>query len=837
MVIQGQRKLDELQRKAVHPVIVCFLYRLGHIEECASQKTGEREFTMRLKLLFTHLVIILAVAWLPVTGHAANPHYDLKVLSSAPDQVTGEDVLVQVLFKGHPIRSEPAVQSRLRQLTFWLNGQPVNPEIRTGRHGHEVLVSGLREGENRLELHHRRQGPLASVDLTAYPVTGPIFSGPQQYPFVCTVTTELGKQPLVDTDGDTGFPVLDEQGSQTGLSRDCSIESYVSFLYRTTGGSWAPLPDDGSRPEDMATAELTDGRIVDFIVRQERGTINRFIYSFATLAEAGDQPWEASTANWNGRLLFHFQGGVGIGHSQGSISNSRALQPDTLEKGYAVIYSTGTRTSPHYNLQVGGETALMVKEHFIKRFGVPDYTVAIGGSGGGIQQYVYSQNHPDLLDGGVPQYSYPDMVTQVIHIGDCELLEYYMDATDRGNPKWQTTSNRSWLVGLNSNDQYPDPFAQIKQMLGYSTAPGMTECIPAWRGLTPLVMNPHFGQADNQELMQPEGVMDDVRWTHYSDAKNIYGVDENGDPRTLFDNVGVQYGLEALREGNITREEFLKLNAQVGGWKQPSEMVQEGFPFLGSISDVLADPTAFDPWSSRNMNLSPDGGATPAPRTEGDLEAIRAAYNSGLVFDGQLNMPVIDWRHYLEEVLDMHNSHQSFSARQRIINRMGNAGNQVIWFTDARPTDYSDPDRPEPREEFNQTWMALEVLHDWITNIQQNPELGIAANRPMEARDACFNTDGTLIDIGETVWNGILDDEAEGACTSRFQTYTTSRMEAGGPIEGSIFRCSLKSVDAALSDGTYGPVSFTAEEVDRLNDIFPDGVCDYSQPDQGRPAG
>jgi len=791
---------------------------------------------MRLKLLFTHLVIILAVAWLPATGHAANPHYDLKVLSSAPDQVTGDDVLVQVLFKGQPIGSKPAVQSRLRQLTFWLNGQPVKPEFRAGRHGHEVLVSGLREGENRLELHHRRQGPLASVDLTAYPVTGPIFSGPQQYPFVCTVTTELGKQPLVDTDGDTGFPVLDEQGSQIGLSRDCSIESYVTFVYRTTSGSWAPLPDDGSRPEDMATAELTDGRTVDFIVRQERGTINRFIYSFATLAEAGDQPWEASTANWNGRLLFHFQGGVGIGHSQGSISDSRALQPDTLEKGYAVIYSTGTRTSPHYNLQVGGETALMVKEHFIKRFGVPDYTVAIGGSGGGIQQYVYSQNHPDLLDGGVPQYSYPDMVTQVIHIGDCELLEYYMDATDRGNPKWQTTSNRSWLVGLNSNDRYPDPFAQIKQMLGYSTAPGMTECIPAWRGLTPLVMNPHFGRAENQELMQPEGVMDDVRWTHYSDAKNIYGVDENGEPRTLFDNVGVQYGLEALREGNITRDEFLKLNAQVGGWKQPSEMVQEGFPFLGSISDVLADPTTFDPWSSRNMNLSPDGGATPAPRTEGDLEAIRAAYNSGLVFDGQLNMPVIDWRHYLEEVLDMHNSHQSFSARQRIINRMGDAGNQVIWFTDARPTDYSDPDEPEPREEFNQTWMALEVLHDWITNIQQNPELGIAANRPREAQDACFNTDGTLIDAGETVWNGILDDEAEGACTSRFQTYTTSRMEAGGPIEGSVFKCSLKSVDAALSDGTYGTVSFTAEEVARLNEIFPEGVCDYSQPDQGRPA-
>lgn len=790
---------------------------------------------MPARLPYLAFVLAVALLALPFTAQAANPHYTLEVLSSEPGQVSGDDVLVQVRFRDRAIKSKPALASRLRQLEFWLNGQRIDPEIRSGRKGHEVLVEGLVEGPNRLELHHRRQGPLASLDLTAHPVTGPIFSGPQQYPFVCTVTTELGKQPLVDTEGDTGFPVMDDQGNQIGLSRDCSIEPFVEFVYRTTGDSWASLPDDGSRPEDMATTELTDGRTVDFIVRQERGTLNRFIYSFATLASLGDDADEAATDNWNGRLLFHFQGGVGIGHSQGEISNSRALQPDTLQKGYAVIYSTGTRTSPHYNLQVGGETALMVKEHFVKRFGVPDYTVAIGGSGGGIQQYVYSQNHPDLLDGGVPQYSYPDMVTQVIHIGDCELLEYYMDATDRDNPRWQTTSNRSLLVGLNSNDRYPDPFAAAKTMLGFSTAPGMTECIPAWRGLTPLVMNPLFGRADNQELMQPDGVMDDVRWTHYSDAKNIYGVDEDGEPRTLFDNVGVQYGLDALVDGSITKAEFLKLNAQVGGWKQPSEMVQEGFPFLGTQEQVLAGEIRFDPWSSANMNLSPDG-EQPAPRTEGDLGAIRAAYTSGLVFDGELNMPVIDWRHYLEEVLDMHNSHQSFSARQRIINRMGDAGNQVIWFTDTRPTDYSDPSEPEPREESNETWMALEVLHDWILDIQANPDRGIAGNRPDEAVDACFNTDGSLIDAGDGVWDGILDSGAAGACASRFQTYTTSRMEAGGPIQGSIFKCSLQPVSGALEDDTYGGVAFTAQEVTRLNEIFPQGVCDYSQPDQGRPA-
>ena len=238
-----------------------------------------------------------------------------------------------------------------------------------------MLLDGLEEGENQLELHHDRHGRLDSLTLVNHSITGPIFSGPHQYPFVCTTVSELGIQPLVDTDGEMGFPVLDEGGQQIGLSKDCSIEPVVTFLYRTTGGAYRDLPTDGSRPADMARTALTDGREVDFIVRREVGTINRFIYSMATLANLGDAPDTASTSNWNGRLLYHFEGGVAIDHSQGRLSG-RALSPEALGQGYAVIYSTGNRTSTHYNLQVGGETALMVKEHFIKRFGVPDYTVA-----------------------------------------------------------------------------------------------------------------------------------------------------------------------------------------------------------------------------------------------------------------------------------------------------------------------------------------------------------------------------------------------------------------------------------------------------------------------------
>ncbi|WP_416391608.1 DUF6351 family protein [Alloalcanivorax xenomutans] len=746
------------------------------------------------------------------SSHDRAPEVSLSVLSSDPQWVSGGDARIRI--EGAP-----------EGATLALNGEPVTADsLSEKEEGLEGVISGLVLGDNALTVSDSEGGVLATLTLTNYPQEGPMFSGPHQYPFVCTTVSEFGKQPLVDTDGDEGFPVYDKGGQQIGLSRDCGLEPFVEYVYRSTDGSYKPMPEDGSRPADIATTTLLDGREVDFVVRWERGTINRFLYSIAMLAEAGEDPDSLDTGLWNGRLMYRFQGGVGIGHTQGRMDvNRRALQPDVLGKGYAIIYSTGTRMSEHYNVQVGGETALMVKERFVELYGKPLYTVGLGASGGAIQQYVYGQNHPGLIDAAIPVQSYPDMVTQTIHIGDCELLEYFMDATDRDNDKWHTTKNRTWLVGLNATDEVPDPLAGAKTQLGYGTAPGSTECVESWRGLTPLTMNPHFGNAENQEQMQPAGVMDSVNWSHYDDLRNVYGVDGEGYPRRLFDNVGVQYGLQSFLDGHISAEEFLKLNATVGGWKPQKEMVQEGFPFLGTQDDVLADPSTFDPWSSRNMTLSEDP-STPAPRTEGNLEAIRAAYDAGIVFHGEIDIPVIDWRPYLEEELDMHNAHQSFAVRQRMIDFAGNADNQVIWFSDARPEEGPD-----------QVALALEVVDEWMANLLADPQASVAQSRPERARDACFATDGSLIARGDDVWNGVLDEQADGACTQTFPLYSTSRIVAGAPYQGDVFKCALKPVSTALQDGTYGDWAPTAEQIAELNAIFPQGVCDYSQPDQGRP--
>ena len=46
--------------------------------------------------------------------------------------------------------------------------------------------------------------------------------------------------------------------------------------------------------------------------------------------------------------------------------------------------------------------------------------------------------------------------------------------------------------------------------------------------------------------------MTQVHWTHWEDLRNIYGVGPDGYARMTCDNVGVQYGLKALTDGNIT---------------------------------------------------------------------------------------------------------------------------------------------------------------------------------------------------------------------------------------------------------------------------------------------
>ncbi|MEJ2754718.1 MAG: DUF6351 family protein, partial [Gammaproteobacteria bacterium] len=515
---------------------------------------------------------------------------------------------------------------------------------------------------------------------------------------------------------------------------------------------------------------------------------------------------------WNQRLIYRFRGGVGIGKRQGRVGVASLLNRDQalLEAGYALAYSTGNQTSNHYNLWLAEEVAMRVKHQFVARYGKPLRTLGMGGSGGAIQQLIIGQNNPDLLDGALALYAYPDMITQTIYAFDCELLEYYFDVTAGQEESWRQWKNRMAIQGLNAEDGYENSYtpyynlARLVKGIWPPVAGGMSECVNAWRGLAPLVNNPHFTHL--AKYYDPD-VLRHSHWTHWDDLRHIYGVRESGYARQTWDNVGVQYGLLALRDGVISPDAFLHLNRHVGGWKPPEAFQQERYWKIVSGTSLFE----FSPWSEHNMWQSKSNRT--APRTWGDREAIEAAFRSGHVFMGKIDLPVIDLRHYLEKRLDMHHLSASFSIRQRIQAFSGSADQHVMWVAE-------DPYKPIVE--------AMRSLDDWVAAREQYANRSVSAARPADLMDTCFDSLGHVVASGDDVWDGAWNGRAAGACMQAYPAYRTSRIVAGAGWEGDVFHCVRKSVDQALADGDYRPVDMTPYR-EALKMVFPDGVCDYRQ--------
>lgn len=691
--------------------------------------------------------------------------------------------------------------------------------------GHSPIIKNLASYNG----PHPSQLPRPN-DPARFPIalgeTGPIqplFAGPVHYPFLCrTEKSDLG-QPLVDNQDGAGMRVfeLSDDGRKTdvisGYSKDCSLETKARYLYKRVGtNSFFPLKEAKNDVERISF----NGQEIDFVVRVETGTINRFIYVIAALRGSEETLAKPSSTHWNGRLIYQFRGGVGIGRRQGRVKPAfiPIRRQRELARGYAVAYSSGNQTSNHYDPLLAEDTAIRVKRQFTALYGEPTYTVGIGGSGGAIQQYLIAQNNPGVLDALIPLYSYPDMVTQTSYGLDCELLEHYFDITDGDNPRWKTWSQRRLVEGLNARDDLPNTTAKIYALAKLANfewpgwSDGLTECVNGWRGAAPLVNNPRYVHFSDRFVQEIHPL---VNWSYWDNLKHAYGTDDAGFARRTFDNVGVQYGLSALLGKELSVDEFLKLNAEIGSWKYPGDMGAERFWRKTGARSDLEDTS---PWGHHNMRLS--HGDAPAPRSHGDLAAIGAAFRSGQVFLGKIDLPIIDLRHYLEPDLDMHHMIASFSIRKRMQQLKGNAKNQVIWVANKEHT-------PVPA--------AFTVIDEWMANIRQNPDKRVTDNKPSLAVDSCFDQDGAIIASGDRVWDGAWNNRSVGDCTKIYPSFSTSRMVAGEDVTGHTFKCALQTVDSAISiNSVYGDIDM-APYLARLREVFPEGVCDYQQLDPGQP--
>ena len=537
-------------------------------------------------------------------------NFRIRTFSTKPELISGGDVLVRV---------EVPRKVSLQSVLVELNGGDVSAALRADAETWTLtgLINGLRLGKNTLEasVRGRIHGRSARLTLTNHPISGPIFSGPHQTPFICeTEVFGLG-------------PALDE---------DCTAPTKVEYLYFTTANAFRIYDPAGPRPDDLARTTTIEGNTVDFIVRVETGTINRAVYQIAFIHQPGAPlPVPGTrTPGWNGRLVYTFGGGLRASYHQGRwITGGSSGVPGAgvtaaniggvgraLGDGFALASSTLNVNNTSGNDVISAETAMMVKERFIDQFGEPRYTIGFGASGGAMQQHLIAHNYPGILDGIQPGLSFPDSWTFLVTYLDCALLD---DAFNKSSTPW-TVEQKASVVGHRNYAYCTSNFPNWRTRIHPTNG-----CDPA---IPPAIL---FDPVTN-----PTG----TRCTFQDNQKNIFGTDRaTGYALRPLDNVGVQYGLRAFNSGAITFEQFAELNRRVGGFDINGEIV---------ASRMVADSAAL-PIAYRTGRVTSGAG----------LDAI----------------PIIDSRRYLDESGDVHDASRSFIMRARLIAANGHADNQVIW--------------------------------------------------------------------------------------------------------------------------------------------------------------
>lgn len=711
------------------------------------------------KVLAAGLAAFLALACAPVAIAAVNT---IVTLSSRPDRISGGDVLVQV------------TQDDDAATPVTLNGADVTGAFVTGPgHTRTGLVAGLRLGANWIAAGGVR------LKLTNYPMSGPITSGPHETPFVCTtdkfpILGSLGKPP------EGSAPLVLGPPTDT----DCSAPTKITWLYLPKGGTaLVPLADPKTLPADVATTTTTTGQTVNFIVRLETAVIDRGIFQDAVLADPSDPPpnWQTPPKGWNRRLIaiqgagcpggWYHQGMVGGSFARPGVMDASLLSVARLGEGYAIYGNTLQNASQSCNAVLAGEAAMMGKEHVIKSFGVPVYTVSVGCSGGSYGSAQLADALPGLYDGILIACTFPDPLAIANSGADAHLLEHYFNVTAKG-----AFSDEAQLAvsGYKSAKAFLDAANQaerIDPVPGRDDLPGYKSAV--WNDVVPTDVR--YDPKTN-----PKG----ARPTLYDHARNIYGADPaTGFARRTYDNVGVQYGLAALNAGQITADQFLDLNERIGG-------------FDADLNYVAA-------------------------RAVGDAGAIYRAYQSGLELGGNgglAQIPVFDITGVYNDDGGYHYQWFHFALRERMQeNAEHGIGNHVMWRGNPVP--------------FDKAWAAFVGWIDLIARHEAAlaPEdnqavaiLGARVNVPLQ--EGCWTSPDSFVAEPQT-----FSREPTTTCSKAFPAYGFPRLIAGGPLAADVLKCQLKPVDPR----DY-KTPLTPAQLARLKRVFSGGVCDWTKPGVGQ---
>jgi Tannase-like family of unknown function (DUF6351) len=688
--------------------------------------TKQPAVTTRRALLLAAVALGLLSA--PAAGEAASRAKgglpEILVLSNRADLVSGGDALVEVVL---PARIDPDTVRVSVDGTDMTSAFAVRPNGR-----YEGVVTGLAVGPNDL-MATMRQGPTVHLTITNHPSGGPIFAGPQVQPWICRTIA--------------GFPAPTDP--------QCNAAPAFTYVYmNATTHTFQPYdPAVPPAPASIATTTTDHGATVPYIVRLERGAMDRGLYDVAVLDNpgAGWAPWAPQTG-WNHKVLYQFGGGTAPWHTNGAPQSD--LVDLALSRGFLVANNSLNIRGQNANDTVSAEALMMLKEHIEEKYGSIRYTIGAGCSGGAIQQYVIGSNYPGLLDGIQPNCSYQDSFTTGNEVVDCHLLRNYFNVRALGT---FTAAQQAAVSGTQ------DTSACLAWDLSFAPV-----SIPS-RVQNCNLQGTQFASAVYNAATNPTG----VRCTVQDYQAAIWGVrPQDGFARSPFSNTGIQYGLEALAAGVITPEQFIALNEGVGG-------VDIDFNFTSA-------------------------------RSEPDLVAQSIAYRTGQVTvpTELANVPIIDLRGS-HNFNDIHTDYHSYVMRARLDAANGGHGNQLIWTWNGSIFGIGPPPA-----------IALQsflLVDEWLAKIESDTRdvplsQKVLDDKPGAAIDQCF--------IG-----GTLTPETDAAaCAAAFPHFGDARLVAGESLVDNAMACQRKPLHRA----DY-KVTFTDAQWARLQQVFGDGVCEWSK--------
>ena len=242
------------------------------------------------------------------------------------------------------------------------------------------------------------------------------------------------------------------------------------------------------------------------------------------------------------------------------------------------------------------------------------------------------------------------------------------------------------------------------------------------------------------------------------------------------DNVGVQYGLNALKAGTITPAQFVDLNSKIGG------------------ADI-------------DIKFTPD-------RFAAGNDTLRRAYESGAFNETNnlKNVAIIDLRG--PDPGAFHDAYRSWSIRARLEREEGHfPTNHVIWF--GQVPLFGDTGYADAGFLAEDAWLGAVEKDDRDVSLEQK----VAEDKPDTVHDRCSQVDGVEMVSVPGVGPVCQLDTVQ-------TKFSTPRVASGEDIAADRNKCQLKP----LRQSDYYPIQFTPDQWGALQKAFPTGACDWSKP-------